>query len=303
MLTETDVHYIAGYLHAVTEREVEQIVLGERVFDEASGTKRDVDIIVLRAGDTGLAGVEVKDETRPLDVSAVEGLCLKLHDMPEIKQRAIVSASGYTEPARRKASSHGVSCLTFVRGAVPPFETIDLSQLQSITILNPVWVSGPHVIFLPNEDFTAEEASEFGRTVEFFGENDDRVPVTHLAKTAAAAAAATWNNPSELGPVRLSVIVNIEDPPILKLSTRSFAVSTAKVAGILRREAQTIPLSASCYLTDESGRPFAATAIVEALSGLFALAVSSETNKLAVFRVPDSVRKTRPHRFAIKPSA
>lgn len=62
------------------------------VFDEASGTLRDVDVTVTTSdgGVRGFAGFEVKRWVKKLDVSHVEALATKLNDMPGITQRAIV---------------------------------------------------------------------------------------------------------------------------------------------------------------------------------------------------------------------
>jgi len=113
MLSETDIHYISGFLYVASGGAVESAILGERVHDTASNTQRDVDIVIKRAGDVAFIGVEVKDETRPLDITLVEQLCAKFEDMPSLGTRAIISSSGYTAPARRKAAAHGVTCLTY----------------------------------------------------------------------------------------------------------------------------------------------------------------------------------------------
>ena len=57
---------------------------------------------------TAFHGIEVKDHPRPLDVADVEHLCAKFKEMPGLTSHAIVSASGYTKPAIRKARHHAV---------------------------------------------------------------------------------------------------------------------------------------------------------------------------------------------------
>ena len=110
MLTPTDVHILVGLLvniHAGAELDVE---LGSLVDDVIAEEPRDVDITVTSADGTqvGFAGIEVKRESRPLDVIKVEQLCAKLLHMPSLTRRAIVSASGYTVPAVRVAENQGV---------------------------------------------------------------------------------------------------------------------------------------------------------------------------------------------------
>src|SRR5262249_28399316 len=62
---------------------------------------------------TAFIGYEAKMEKRALDVSDVEQLCLKLNDMPDLTTRAIVSANGFSDSARRKATAHGVRLYEF----------------------------------------------------------------------------------------------------------------------------------------------------------------------------------------------
>src|ERR1035437_5533361 len=80
--------------------------------DEASETRRDVDVtITVRNLDGSISvfkGIEVKAHSRKLGSEAVEQLTQKMKDMPAITHRVIVSASGFTGPAVKKAKKHGV---------------------------------------------------------------------------------------------------------------------------------------------------------------------------------------------------
>ncbi len=115
MLTHTDVHLLVGMLSLVTSPEAVEVELGSRVRDDASETDRDVDVtITTRQPDgtrVGYAAIEVKDEAAPLDVQAVEQLIQKLRDMPSITNSSIVSSSGYSKGARKKAAKYGVELL------------------------------------------------------------------------------------------------------------------------------------------------------------------------------------------------
>lgn len=53
-------------------------------------------------------GYEVKHWASPLDVADVEALAAKLTDMPSVTHPAIVSTSGFTKPAIKKAQAHGI---------------------------------------------------------------------------------------------------------------------------------------------------------------------------------------------------
>jgi hypothetical protein len=117
MLKPMQVQYLVGLCCLKAHADAVDLVLGDLVVDSSAESKRDVDItVVLRDanGDTSaFKGYEVKDESSPLDISQVEQLCMKYIDMPAVTHRAIVSASGYTAPAVRKAASHNVDLYIF----------------------------------------------------------------------------------------------------------------------------------------------------------------------------------------------
>ncbi len=123
MLTEIDVHYLVGLLIFSSGPNDVEVEFGNLVLDTAAEELRDVDVTVTRKNADGtlsvFKGFEVKDHSRRLDSSHVEQLCLKLNDMPDIKERAIVSASGYTKPAIKKAKRHNVSLLHLLPWNVP----------------------------------------------------------------------------------------------------------------------------------------------------------------------------------------
>jgi hypothetical protein len=100
-----------------------EVTLGDMVLDPAAGKERDVDVTVKFKESTGIVraiiGYEVKREKVPLDVKHIEQLSLKLLDMPTVTHRAIVSASGFTDGAKRKASAHGVDLYT-----IKPWEKV-----------------------------------------------------------------------------------------------------------------------------------------------------------------------------------
>jgi hypothetical protein len=101
MLTAADVHSLVGLLSVPSGPENVEVVLGNDV--DVTITARDKDGKV-----TAFHGIEVKDHGRPLDVADVDHLCAKFKQMPGLTSHAIVSASGYTKPAIRKARRHAV---------------------------------------------------------------------------------------------------------------------------------------------------------------------------------------------------
>jgi hypothetical protein len=104
-------------LSLVTNPDDVEVELGSLVRDEASESDRDVDVTITTRNSDGTrrryAAIEVKDEKKPLDVQAVEQLIAKLGDMPSITQSSIVSSSGYSKAARKKAARYGVELLRF----------------------------------------------------------------------------------------------------------------------------------------------------------------------------------------------
>jgi hypothetical protein len=112
------------------------VKLGDKVPDEASGTPRDVDVTVSVDTPDGVyafKGYEVKNWSTPLDVSDVDGLVTKFNDMTSVTHRAIVSASGFTEPAVNKAKHHGVDLYVIKQWTKPLEEQFpDLAPMSGL---------------------------------------------------------------------------------------------------------------------------------------------------------------------------
>jgi hypothetical protein len=107
------VQYLVGLCCLQWDREAIDVTIGDMVLDTAADKERDVDITVtvVQSGELTHAfkAYEVKKESTPLDVSEVEQLCAKFSDMPTVTHRAIVSASGFTAAAQKKAEHHEVN--------------------------------------------------------------------------------------------------------------------------------------------------------------------------------------------------
>ena len=111
-LTPMTVQYMVGLCCVHRNPDAVQIMLGDRVMDGVAEEERDVDVTVtLREVDGAIRAFkayEVKREGRALDVATVEQLIAKLEDMPAVTHRGIVSSSGFTDTAIRKANKHDV---------------------------------------------------------------------------------------------------------------------------------------------------------------------------------------------------
>ena len=150
MLVQSSSGYVAG-----ENPDAVQVELGDLVVDDVSGKKRDVDVTVTVRDESGegwaFKAFEVKDEKSSLDVTAVEQLCGKLNDMSSVTHRAIVSSSGFSDSAKRKAEHHGIDLYTLEKWTTPielEFPRFGLKGLpeDAIRFSNPllVWL-GEHV--------------------------------------------------------------------------------------------------------------------------------------------------------------
>jgi hypothetical protein len=111
-MTPMQLQYLIGLCCLKNNPDAVEITVGDLVLDNTIEDTRDVDITVtfedVKGIKTAFKAYEVKKECSPLDVSEVEQLAAKLNDMTEITNRAIVSASGFTKNAIKKAESHKV---------------------------------------------------------------------------------------------------------------------------------------------------------------------------------------------------
>jgi hypothetical protein len=141
------------------------------VRDESVEDSRDVDVTVKvnvsRNEQIAFKGYEVKRESPPLDVAKVEQLALKLADMRGLTHRAIVSTSGFTENAKKKAASHGIDLFELVKhdGSLEAFFPSNLSAGKNpmrITgrVILLKWVGGTYQIEFPHGTDTSELSDE-----------------------------------------------------------------------------------------------------------------------------------------------
>lgn len=166
MLSPMQVQYLVGLCCLRRNPEAVDITIGNELFDPAAEIDRDVDVTVTcRDGDVqeAIAGFEVKKEASPMDVTKVEQLCAKLNDLPDLKTRSIVSASGYSPAAVRKAAAHNIQLYDFTDWHVEirkefPESTLVGSPSDSLlfTCTRMMWLDGVKVAVNP---FTTERAA------------------------------------------------------------------------------------------------------------------------------------------------
>ncbi|HEX9775249.1 MAG TPA: hypothetical protein VGB83_06695 [Actinomycetota bacterium] len=299
MLDDNDIHRLAGHLYMATRKDDVELVLGERIQDEASGTNRDVDLVLLTSADSGIMGVEVKDHARPLDVGLVEQLCQKLNDMPTLTGRQIASRSGYTGPALKKAVAHGVECLTMGEGPLPDFRQVDLSQLREVRVINRDWAAGAEILFIPNPtaDRSAVDAlqtldADQGRLVRVKGQ---QLSLGEISRRVLKGTLDRLPAQSEPGLHPVDAILTLDMP--LEVETESATVLCPRVhiKGTIKLTLEKIPLTEALYLRDPSGVPLAACVLVEINGHLLGLSVAEDVGRLNLISIPGTLRDRRPN--------
>jgi len=178
VLSPTDVHYLVGLLTQVSNPENVDIILGDMVHDNIAEKDRDIDITVTYKDANGLIsafnGIEVKRHSRPLDVAHVEQLTAKLNDMPDLSHRGIVSASGYTKPARKKAEARGVDLFSLIQwnNTMEGFEHISFPPDFFIKEMTLIWADRPLLTYNPSENIPDEIRNQITKNTSVGGVTD-----------------------------------------------------------------------------------------------------------------------------------
>lgn len=296
ILQHNDIHYLVGFLYVASGRTDIKVTLGVPILDDAAEEKRDVDIVILSVKDHVLMGIEVKDETRPLDVIKVESLCQKLNDMPSLGLKAIVSSSNYTGPARKKAAAHGVRCLTLVRGTIPKFDAIDFTQLKNMTVNSSRWTGSPHVVWdlrgygpLPTIIPADAKVSYPNGPEELKGRE----------ATARDLVENVLGQTARLLRPQVSVqsqYVEGQNKPLLHIKGMTYEIRGHQITGNLEHTEKIIPLSETCYLADEDNKPFASVVLFDVDGTLHGLASTTCDRRATIIILPPELRNCRPIR-------
>ena len=308
VLTPTEMHYACGLLYLRARQADGTVttmsgVLGEKVYDEAEDKSRDVDLVIATAGDTAFMGVEIKAEKRPLDVTTVEQICVKLSDMPSLRERFLVSASGFAEPARKKARHHGLGCLDLVRGTPPPIATADMSRVQSLTVERCSWLTDPKpdIRFNPTHNTSQSVLAGLSDATIFrFGDGGQMTkgPFLDWLMNRAMHSAHPGNQPSR--PVRQvrRISMLLEPPVVTQLSHGDLAISEVLVTAVMDVQELPIPLYDSIYLRNEGGDVFAAALLFDVDGELWGFQMTGD-RVLSAIRLRPEIRAIRPIRHSI----
>ena len=306
MLTPTDVHYIVGFLSLVAGPENVEVELGDFVYDEASRTRRDVDVTItcrnIDGSRTAFKGLEVKAHKRRLGSEHVEQLAQKLADMPSITSRAIVSASGFTKPAIRKAGYHGIDL--YELRDWDPATGYEYFKAETVPATRETygWVGNLNVRVNPNRQNTAEERLILNSDPEMVFESSPESKyklngwLADIGKLAAKEAA------SRGGPVpregcqqnNATVTVQFTDKAFAVQDDQRVPITSVGFSGILERRVEQLPSVTKALYKLGSVPPIAGCAISDFGDefGLIALIIS-DRRTLELARVPIADRNRR----------
>jgi hypothetical protein len=308
MLTPTDVHFLVGLLTLVSRPDGVDLELGSMVFDAIADEDRDVDITVRSLSENGTVsifeGIEVKHHKRPLDVTHIEHLCTKLRDMPDILTPGIVSSSGYTEPATRKASHNGVTLYSLCDWTAPmKLGGVMLSDELKFHEQTYEWVTGPHIQFNPNHHLPDSIKKQIETDAPLFDRNG--VPLSHtptyraLADNLASQTTALseqQGQPLEMkvGETRsVTFNINLDDEPYIIAGTTKITLSQAQLTGELACVEKVITPMFKVLVRHADQQPFVGCAVFEmSMGNLAGISVdSSQTVKFINVPIADRLLK------------
>lgn len=290
MLTSNEVQFLVGLLLQAAEKETVEVVVGERVWDSAAEKYRDVDITVSYKTHEGVLvafkGIEVKDHTRPLSVEQLEGLCAKFIDMPAVSYRAIVSSSGYTKAAIRKAEKYGVELFHLQRG-LPIKQTdwnLKVSSDLQIYIRSVSWHGTPQVQLTVSK--IPQGISELQLDWKVYKADGTAIDHIHnldelsraLAKIRLDAEAENIYsklNDEDIVIVRLPL--EVADKPLLEIGKNLVTVEAAMVTGYVKCRKKIKEPDFRVLVKHGDVSPFISCAITEGMNGeLFGVTFKTE---------------------------
>jgi hypothetical protein len=302
VLSPVDVHLVVGWLYAAHEGREVPVVLGERVHDVTTGTERDVDIVYASTSEMGLVGVEVKGEKRPLDTPMVEQICQKLADMPSLNRRCLVSGSGFTETAVKKAAAHGLECLRFLRGRLPRLGNVDLSHLRKFPVTYTRWAD-PQVTFLPRQAIPLDVRERFlaykGPLRYLTDGSGDRPQTLQQLADFVTRTITGKKFPETEG--LFEQLATIDDAPSVEIDGHILVVEEALFRATVRFETEVLGLDDCGYLETLDGRPLAAAVVIPIETGLLGIYVSSAHQQTRLVHIPHVGREKRPFKLVLHP--
>jgi hypothetical protein len=276
MLTETDVHFLVGILVRSSSPTDVDILLGDMVNDVAANRKRDVDITVTMKDETGAltaySGIEVKKESRPLDATTVEQLIRKIQDMPEITNRAIVSASGFSKTVVRKARYHNTDLYDLVDWTEPLVGFEHLNPMISFDINHShyQWSDGTRLQFSCDPPLSDAEVQLMHANCDVC--DTEGVPVAAHPKMHDFAKRLLencflWLNDDDVAPIPtdiehfLKVRLDFDDEVFLRLNQSLRRVFSVDILGSVTKTRSIIVTTFKVLLKHGNTVPFCGCAV------------------------------------------
>ena len=303
MLTPTDVHLLAGLLTQASSPDNVKVELGSLVYDAAAEKARDVDVTVAQAvGDIKtLKGLEVKKHGEPLDVTHIEQLALKLKDMPALTSRQIVSASGYTSPAIKKAAAHGVELFRLTDwNDRYSFEHARFNNMSSFCSRSLEYVVGPHLhIDLENHgnEFARVDPSLIEVTDDRGEQHSWRVTfkefqtnlLVNTTNELQGREEVTVLGAQQSKPVDISI--DLSDNPHLRLGELIVKIKGARLQGVVRWKEIPHAVQYKALVNEATDRPIIGCALGELPNGnLIGITASSTDRTIRLINVSVSAR-------------
>lgn len=310
MLSATDVHYLIGLLTSISTPESVEIMLGDFVHDASIDKRRDVDVTVTYKDADGLIsafkGIEVKKHSRPLNVTHIEQLAAKLRDMPDVSHKAIVSASGYTQPALRKAEAHGVDLFSLIPWDNPTegFEHVRFPPGFFIQHRTLNWVDGPRIAFNPNEqipDQIRNKLTKQSRILKADGECDDTCKnVKDLSQRMSQALLRTVMDREPIKTMSLDTKMNVKylsrkiGDFYLDIKGEKLHLQEALIQGNVKWSEKTVLPEFKVLVKEGELLPYVGCAIAELSDGnLIGFTVSQVDRSLKLINIPLSDRNQK----------
>lgn len=300
MLTPNDVHQIIGLLSYSFSSEDVDIELGSMVLDKTTNTRRDVDITISFKDESGkqvsLTGLEVKDHTRPLDVSHVEQLAIKLKDMPSVNTKGIVSSSGYTRPAMKKAKAHGIRLYRFEDWDYKnsPLDHVHLEHDMPFVSTQFSWQKNTNVTFLLDGDKSLYSDLKIRKdTHVYFAEpkEGDNLPknLGQLARNLSSSKLPDkFTNDKRVAnnvEYNLALSITISDKPYILKSGKKIFIPKAVIKGPIKKLVKTHYSTPKALREQNKKTPLAACLLYE-LDDNQLLGLSFYHRKISFINIP-----------------
>jgi hypothetical protein len=279
MLSNTDLHLLAGLLITSRKPDCVEIDIADLLRDEDGQSYRDICIKVLTSESgpiaAAFAAVEAKIHERRIDTTHFDRLSRTLNEIPGPIERAIVSSSGFTDPAIAKAQQLGLSLYLLESQSkqqielsgikIPPNCELDFDEPRW------EWVSHGQVVFRPTEDIPPEELARFSPSLTIVDSAQGTVVsgltlmqyfesiMCRPAREILGAQADTMPD----GEASIILRINLQDRPVVLVNNRRVSFDQIRVDAVLRRQTARRNTVFSMLRNQKTQQPYGSAAIAE----------------------------------------